>query len=429
MSNKTPRANAAFGLPSLLKRLLPSMTGKPALPTLESFFDIELNAFAIAPIPQNLKREVAALINVRTPGKTFNRQYIDSILPAGVGRDLFELTLLQFLLCAAPVIGKKGFGQKNQLHPWKIALCFVPDEIANAGVRLSADTRANTVFILMNVGVLLEPLHRLCTTFSVPQFFESISHALDKAGGSSLPDPTGYRETHQKNGNWLSVLPNGNAIGIASSACIKVAMAVLCHEVAHFMRGHLSYLQKELHYTGTLYEVPFEDEEDLLEPSLHRLLELDADRVGARMFALIWREYDHPAVGPEDAQNESFYVETIMGIVCLNLIFEEYILTEKYYSPIWRTQHFLTEFNNHFFAVPSGVDPYGPDSPSNGLEQFRTYVAVCGALERAYRILGWGNGLSFDRFHIEAATLDADIQALGSLQEALIGCMPHKLHY
>ena len=429
MSNETPRTNAALRLPPLLKRLLHGMKGKPSLPTLESFFDADLNAFAIAPIPLNLKREVGAQIDIRTPGKTFNRQYLDSILPAGIGRDLFELTLLHFLRCAAPVIGRKGIGQKNQLYPWKIALCFVPEETANAGVRLSADKRANTVFILMNAGVLLEPLHRLCTTFSVPQFFESISHALDKAGGPSLPDPIGYCKTHAKDGNWLSVIPNGNAVSMAISVCIKVAMAVLCHEVAHFMRGHLCYLQSELDYTGTLCEVPLEGEEDQLEPSLRRLLEFDADSVGARMAALIWREYDHPAVGPDDAQNESFYMETILGIVSLNLILEECQRTEKYYSPIWRTQHFLTEFNNHFFAVPPGVDPYGRDSPSNGVEQFKLYVAVCGALERAYRILGWGDGLSFDRFHVETVTLDADTKALASLQEALVPYMPHKWHF
>jgi hypothetical protein len=156
---------------------------------------------------------------------------------------------------------------------------------------------------------------------------------------------------------------------------------------------------------------------------------LDADRVGAMMAAVIWREYDHPAVGPDDAQNESFHIETILGIVSLNLIFEECEQTEKYYSPIWRTQHFLTEFNNHFFAVPLGVDPYGRDSPSNGVEQFKIYVAVCYAIERAYRILDWGDGLSFNRFHAETITLDADIKALASLQTALISYMPHKWYF
>lgn len=427
MSNETPRIKAALRMPPILKKLLSRKKVKPPLPTLESFFDADLNAFAIAPIPQNLKREVRAQIDIRIPGKMFNRQYLDNILPAGDGRNLFELTLLQFLNCAAPVID--GIGQKNKLDPWKIALCFVPEETANAGVRLSADKRANTVFILMNVGVLLETLHRLCTTFSVPQFFESISHLIDKADGHLLPDPSGYCKTHAKYGNWLSIIPNGNAASVAVSVCIKAAMAVLCHEVAHFMRGHLCYLQSELAYTGTLREVPLEGEEDQLEPSLRRLLELDADSVGARLATLIWRQYDHPAVGPEDAQNESFYIETILGIVSLNLIFEESERTNNYYSPIWRTQHFLTEFNNHFFAMPLGVDPYGKDSPSNGVEQFRTYMAVCGALERAYRILGWGNGLSFERFHAETATLDADTQALALLRLALVRYMPHKWHF
>lgn len=429
MSKETPRTNAASRLPPLLKRLLNGLTGEPSLPTLESFYDVDLDAFAIAPIPLNLKREVGAKINIRTPGKTFNKQYLDNILPAGVGRDLFELTLLNFLRCASPVIGGKGIGQKNQLHPWKIALCFVPDETANAGVRLSADKRANTVFIMLNAGVLLEPLHRLCTTFSVPQFFESITHALEKTGGPSLQDPTGYGKTHAKDGDWLSVIPRGNASSIAISVCTKVAMAVLCHEIAHFMRGHLCYLQNELDYTGTLHEFPSEGDENQLEPNLRRLLELDADRMGAGMAALIWREYDHPAVGPDDAQNESFYVETILGIVSLNLILEECERTERYYSPIWRTQHFLTQFNNNFFYVPPGVDPYGRDSPSNGIEQFKIYVAVCNALERAYRILGWGNGLSFDRFHIETVTLDADTKALASLEEALVSYMPHNWHF
>lgn len=413
----------------LFKKLLYRITGKPDLPTLDSFFDADLKAFAIAPIPLNLKREVAAQIDTRTPGRTFNTEYLDSILPAGVGRDLFELTLLNFLRCAAPVIGGKGIEQKNQLYPWKIALCFVPEETTNAWVRLSADKRANTAFIFMNAGVLLEPLHRLCTIFSVPQFFESFSYALDKGRGPPLPDPIEYSETHAKDGNWLSVIPKGNAVITAFSVCVKVAMAVLCHEVAHFMRGHLGYLQSELDYTGTLREVPLEGEEDQLEPNLRRLLELDADRVGARLAAVIWREYDHPAVGPEDAQNESFYFEMILAIVCLNLIFEESERTEKYYSPIWRTQHFLMEFNNHFFAVPPGVDPYGRDSPSNGVHQFRTYAAVCSALERGYRILGWGGGLSFDRFHAETATLDADSQALASMQEALVAYFPHKWHF
>ena len=429
MSSETPRINAAMRLPLILKKLLRWRKGDPPLPTLESFFDADLNAFAIAPIPQNLKREVRAQIDIRTPGKMFNREYLDSILPAGDGRNLFELTLLHFLICAEPVIGGKGIGQKDMLYPWKIALCFVPEETANAGVRLSADKRANTVFILMNVGVLLETLHRLCATFSVPQFFESISQAMDKAGGQSLPDPSGYCKNHAKYGNWLSVIPSGNAASMAVSVCIKAAMAVLCHEIAHFMRGHLCYLQSELAYSGTLREIPLEGEEDQLEPSLRRLLELDADSVGARVATLIWRQYDHPAVGPEDAQNEFFYIETILGIVSLNLIFEECERTDNYYSPIWRTQHFLTEFNNYFFAMPPGVDPYGQDSPSNGMEQFRAYMAVCGALERAYRILGWGDGLSFERFHAETAALDADTQALALLQKALFSYRPHRWHF
>jgi hypothetical protein len=414
---------------SLLKRLLHRASCRPALPTLESFFDADLNAFAIAPIPLNLKREVAARITVRTPGKTFNDQYLDSILPTGVGRNMFELALLQFLRCAAPFIAQKGLGKKNQLYPWKIALCFVPDETANAEVCLSADQRANTVFILMNAGVLLEPLHRLCTTFTVPKFFESISYAMAKTGSPPLQDPIGYCKTYTKDGNWLSVIPGGNAASMAVSVCIKGAMTILCHEVAHFLRGHLAYLQSELGFMGTLREVPLEGEDDQLEPSLRRLLELDADQVGARLAAVIWREYDHPAVGPTDAQNESFYLETILGIVSLNLIFEESARTQKYYSPIWRTQHFLTEFNNHFFAVPPGVNPYGADSPSNGVEQFKMFTAVCSALERAYRILGWGDGLSFDRFHAETATLEADSQALALLQKTLAAYMPHQRHF
>jgi len=429
MSNRTARINSASSMPSLLKKLLHGMQGKPTLPTLESFFDADLDAFAIAPVSLNLKREVGAQIDIRTPGKTFNKKYLDSILPAGIGRDMFELALLYFLRCAKPIIGGQGIVQKSQLHPWKIVLCFVPEETANAGVRLSADEHANTVFILMNAGVLLEPLHRLSTTFSVPHFFESINHALEKAGGPPPPDPIDDYKTYAKDENWLSMIPNGNAASMAISVCAKVAMAILCHELAHFMRGHLCYLKNELDYTGTLREVPYEGDEEKLAPNLRRLLELDADRVGAKMAAIIWREYDHPAAGPDDTQNEAFYVETILGVVSLNLIFEECELTEEYYSPIWRTQHFLTEFNNNFFAMPAGVDPYGSDSPNNGVEQFKIYIAVCNALERAYRILGWGNGLSFDRFHTETVTLEADGNALALLQEDLIAYMPHKWHF
>lgn len=392
--------------------------------TLDFYFDKKVGAYGIGDLPDNLKLEVASLIDARTPGKKFDTEYIRSLDLSEEASRLFSLTLYSFFTCAEHLVGGKTSQTSSAFKGWRIGLYFVPSADVNALVKLSADEKANTVFILLNAGLILALLHRFCALFSVPGFFESMSAAdhqtmnpIRHSPGAQMP---------QREGAWLAVLPaSPRQIAIAHLCTIMAAITVLCHEFGHFVGGHLSYLRQRHRNASGLEEISSKVNNDALPDSLRRLLELDADRLAGAFASVLWRELDYPWIGPEDAQVESFYLEFVLSAICLYIVFEECSATTDYFSPAWRVEHFLTEFRGDFFHQADNGSA-SPEKRDPGQETFAFDNKIRHAVEQAYVALGWGNGFSYQRIETETTTLfNGDILALASLKEELVPFMPH----
>lgn len=397
--------------------------------SLAFYFDKEMQAYGIGPIPRNLKREVSALIDVETPGKKFDNAYLESFDLSVEGKKIFLSTLLMFFRCAAPVIGEAQGFRKTRLAKWRCALYFLPCEDVNASAILSADEKENTVFIILNSGLILTLLHRFCALFSVAGFFESIIDPNNKI--VTATENLAAQQRLEKASDWLKMLPSKpQQIAIAQICTVMAAMSVLLHELGHFMGGHLSYLRSEMRYAHPLKEIEDSTGHEPLPFNLRRLLELDADETAGRFASAIWRQYDYPSIGPDDAQVESFYMEMVLATICLYIVFEDYSETEEYFSPVWRTQIFLENFRSDFFRYPKEMKADDPEKLRSQYQFVEWDARIISAVERAYQALGWGDGFSLARFEKETNTLlAADSHALNDLRTKLEGFMPHAWHF
>lgn len=407
---------------------LPAVWRRPRPKTLDSFFLKDIGAYAIAPLPRNLRMEAQAMATVRGRGTSFGPRYVEGLGLAPDRRHLFETALLDFLVLASNLFPSSHWWKRNALHPWRVGLFFVADSSINASVRLSIDKRQNTAFIFINVGTVLTLLHQHCALMAVPDFFESLLKG-EPTDRYPIPEVADIHGT-SKYGDWLAMLPSSSRkLEIALSCTLKAAASVLCHELAHFLGGHLAYLESELNFHSDLREIDdgsvASPAKDHLPADMRRLLELHADELAGALSAVLWRDLDHPASGPPEARNEAFLMELQLATVCRFLAEEDCEVTPRYYSPMWRAHHFLQPFYRHFFAPPVGMRYDDPKSPENDLEVFKSYLSIVDSFERAEKILGWGEGFSSGRFKLDTDTLlEVDSPALRLLKHELATYAP-----
>ena len=384
--------------------------------TLRDFVHSDINAFAIADLPRNLLIEAKFYAAFQVGGVLLNESHLDALNIGDNIKGHLEETFLQ-VLKASSLIVPKASKKKSGIYPWKVGLFFVSNLSLNATVKLSVDKSQNIAFIFLNFGLILQLLSRLYGLMSVPNFFESMQP--DSVTRIAI-DETGERRPSDA---WFSAIPdNARKIQIASHCCVIAVICVLFHELSHFYRGHQTFLAEEYRFSDALFEVETDDQRDssAFPDSIRRLLELDADSTAGGLAATFWRELDHPAISAEDTRNEAFFMQFLIGTICLYSSLEIYKLSSDYYSPIWRTQHFLKFFYRGFFALPKGVNYDNPESPENSSMVSSLYFKVADAMEAAERVLGWGTGYSTERWDLETPVLnERDGPALAKLQKRI----------
>lgn len=377
-----------------LKRSL-SLGSPKALPDpFDTYYDEEAKVFCIGDLPLNIKKEAAGIIKAKLGNdEIFDRASLDDLLLQPEGRALFDEAFSQLCFWISKLIGNNHRKRGQPLYPWKCAVCIVPTLAFNAWVRLSYDEKENTALIFLNIGVLLENLDRLHRIHATPGFLDTFTQE------SGLAPIVPFQQQEGLLGN-LSDNPHLHAI--ATEVAIKASMLVVFHEWAHFICGHVSYLRTELGHSGEIHEAPEASDEEM-DNDLRRMIELDADETAGIVASVFWREFDHPAVALPDMQNEAFSMEVIMAVLSNNLILGQYELNDRYYSPLWRTQHLLERFYADFFYVNKALPQHeqAQQRESNSREMHPFQMKLVAELERAYKILGLGEGLSFERLEKE----------------------------
>jgi hypothetical protein len=289
---------------------------------------------------------------------------------------------------------------------------------------MAFDERDNTALIFINIGVLLDNLHRLHIAYATPGFQNIFLHG--QLAPKVAPQPEiGYLCTLSSNPKYLAM---------ATEIAVKAAMMVIFHEYAHFMRGHIAYLRSELGYSGEIFEAPdpSQPSDRMLDDDLRRVIEMDADQKAGSLASAFWRMLDHPAISPEDCKNEAFSMEIISAVLSNNLILGQYEFTDRYYSPLWRTQHILECFWNDFFSVDESSPVAERQSQRNEISNmmYGFQLKLIAEHERVYSIMGWGEGMSFARVEREIESLlGEDEQRLEALQSELVRYMPFNFFY
>lgn len=382
------------------------------------YYDEKSGVFCIGNIPLRIKQEACSIIEGKLGEKArFDQKYVDRLGLSQDGRKIFDRALQGLSLYISKLIGEEGRKKNQPLYPWQCAVIFVPSLKFNAWIRPSHDEKDNTALIFINIGVLFENLNRLHTSYSMPGFLELLWH------GKLAPDIS-----FKENPGYLNNLsPNPIFRAIATEISVKASMLVIFHEYAHFLRGHLSYLRVELSHSGEIHEAPDSEPAESLDNSIRRVLEMDADQKAGSFASTFWRMLDHPAVSPEDCRNESFSMEFISAVLSNNLILGQYDFSDRYYSPLWRAQHIIEFFYIDFFHVDKNLPKAERQSKRNLInnEMYQIQLKLISEHERVYRIMGWGEGLSFERVERDIDTLlGEDEAALKELQPALEKYMP-----
>lgn len=387
------------------------------------YYDEKSGVFCIGNIPLRIKQEACSIIEGKLgKGARFDQRYVDGLGLSQDARGIFNRALQGLSLYISKLIGEEGRKKGQPFYPWQCAVIFVPSPKFNAWIRLSYDERDNTALIFINAGVLFENLDRLHTSYAIPGFLELLWH--DKlAPDISFKENPGFL-------NNISSNPIFRAI--ATEISVKASMLVVFHEYAHFLRGHLSYLREELSHSGEIHEAPDSESVESLDDSIRRVLEMDADQKAGTFASTFWRMLDHPAISPEDCKNESFSMEFISAVLSNNLILGQYGFSDRYYSPLWRTQHIIEYFYIDFFHVDKGLSEAERHNKRNLIsnEMYQLQLKLISEHERVYRIMGWGEGLSFERVERDIDTLlGEDEIILKQLQPILEKYMPFKFFH
>ncbi|HDR8952667.1 M48 family metalloprotease [Burkholderia vietnamiensis] len=350
---------------------------------LDGFVDRSAGVCGIGDIPRNLRQEVAAIILAKTGSKAIvSNEYLRDI---GLGDDdlaLVRPVLSYFLSFSKYIIGDEAPRKGDMLYPWVQSLFLSPDESVNASVQLSRDLQHRTLFIIVNVGTIIELTKR------------SLSLMADDQLVSWFGGNVQVGATHS---NVFPVVPgNKNLVVVAQQIACFAAAAVLCHELAHFYRGHLGYLRTEFklkelqEFEADSREVPTK-----VDVNVRKLLEFDADECGGAVYTKLMRLLDFPAVGPDEDRTVRFLASTMLAISTVYATFEEYGRSDKYYTASWRANHFFRGFFVSFVAA--GTAEHEIDE---GMKKFfDVLMLVSGALQRA----GYGTKLD-----LNAATGETD---------------------
>ncbi len=421
-----PLEGKCVKLRSILKAKVPKYfrdKGGKSFNPFQKYYDGNSGVFCIGNIPLRIKQEACSIIEGKLDSKVrFNEKYVDGLELSRDGREIFDRALQGLCIYISKLIGEDRRKKNQPLYPWQCAVVFVPSLKFNAWVRLSQDEKDNTTLIFINIGILLENLNRIHISYSIPGFMELLWH--DKlAPDIPFKANPGYLNT-------LSSNPIFSAI--ATEVSIKAAMLVVFHEYAHFLRGHISYLRSELSHSGEIYEAPETESEQSLDNTIRRVLEMDADQKAGSFASTFWRMLDHPAVSPKEFQNESFSMEVISAVLSNNLILGQYEFSDRYYSPLWRTQHIIEFFYSDFFYVDKELPEIEKQRKREKIsnDMFKIQLKLVSEHERVYRIMGWGDGLSFERVEREIHTLLGEDDAiLKELQPALTKYMPFNFFY
>jgi hypothetical protein len=369
---------------SLIKKFH-SASGKPR--ELLSFYDRDTATLGVGALPRSLRFEAAALIKDRTQGKVLDAVYLQSLPIAEGGRICVEEVLTHFLRLAQSFANNKPSPYK----PWRIGLFIYPDTEFNASIKISDEPRQNTIFIFFNVGVILQLCNRfnslLCNNEFLPKFAHNVEPSV--ASNSSM---------------WLANVPTCiTRQKLATHLALFGSMNVLFHELAHFYRGHLTYLRNSEWALSELFEVEGFTEVSSLPFNERRLLELDADQFAGKLASNFWRQANHPTVGPKEDANENFYMLFVVAALITFLMMDDTIKTARYYSPLWRLHQFMDYFDKDHFALEPGETKESAQGKLLDL-----IMSIHAHIESSSEKVGLNGEFSYERFDIETATLLGD---------------------
>ena len=120
-------------------------------------------------------------------------------------------------------------------------------------------------------------------------------------------------------------------------------------------------------------------------------------------------------------------MQMLISTVGLFMAFDDYEHSLNYYTPLWRTQHFMLSFYRSFFALPPGVKYEDKNSPENSIDNFIHYLSVEESITRSQKYLQWGQGFSYERLEQDSKTLlDKDSIRLSQLKKNLEKHIPYK---
>ena len=389
----------------------------------DRYYDKHAQVFCLGNIPVQIKQEACSIIEGKFGrGARFNREYVDSLGLSASSRKIFDDAFSQLLFWVSKLVVFKPRKKGQLLYPWQYAVIIVPSLNFNAWVSLSFDEKENTALIFLNIGVLFENLDRLHASFSTPGFLASLLRGENPGEEVFVP----------KQGRLCNLSENADFRAIATDMSIKASMMVVFHEFAHFFRGHVCYLRGKPEHSGEVHEAPVPDAEAALDDTLRRIIEFDADQLAGVLASQFWRLFDHPVVSPEEDRNEAFLTAIVAAVISNNLILGQYGFTDRYYSPAWRVQHTLEMFYSDYFGVGKKLFPMVNQARrqkvSAQLHDFQ--LAWIAEFERAYRMLGLGGGLSYQRVGVENITLlGSDCLEHKRLQLEFKKYMPAHFHY
>lgn len=385
-SKQVQKGTSVLGLAQTVFGWIKNTLGAEAPPPefdLNDFVDQVNRVCGIGDIPRNLRQEVAAVIAAKTRSQAVvSNEYLRDI---GLNNDDVELVrpvLSYFLSFAKHIVGDKAPKKGDMLFPWAQSLFLSPDESVNASVRLSRDLEHRTLFIIVNVGTIIELTKRSLALMADDQL-------VSWFGGNVQASAT--------QSNAFPIIPsNKNLVVIAQQIACFAAVAILCHELAHFYRGHLGYLRTEFQLME-LQEFEVGPQEVPASPTLNvrKLLEFDADEFGGAVYTHLMRLLDFPAVGPVEDRTVRFLASTMLAVSAVYATFEEYGRTDKYYTASWRAHQFFRGFFVSF--VVDGTAEHEID------EAMKKFFDVLMLVSEVFQRTGWGNGLD-----LKATTSESD---------------------
>lgn len=350
---------------------------------LDDFVDQDTRVCGIGDIPRNLRQEIAAIIVAKTGSRAVvSNEYLRDIGLSDNDVELVRPVLSYFLSFSKYIIGDKAPKKGDMLYPWVQSLFLSPDKSVNASVRLSRDLAHRTLFIIVNVGTIIELTKRSLALMADDQLVSWFGGSIQIGASQSSAFPT--------------IPSNKNLVVVAQQIACFAAAAILCHELAHFYRGHLGYLRAEFKLKELQeFEADSQEVPTKLDVNVRKLLEFDADECGGAIYTKLMRLLDFPAVGPDEDRTVRFLASTMLAISTVYATFEEYGRSDKYYTASWRANHFFRGFFVSFVAA--GAAEHEIDQ---GMKKFfDVLMLVSGALQRA----GYGTGLD-----LNAATGETD---------------------